>query len=169
MNCPKCNSVSVKYGFNSVNKQRYSCKNCDYLFTGSSLARSGELRIHNPDLENHRYCLDCYEYKQFSEFNYNKKEDRYSSYCKSCNRYRGMMSKYKLSRDNYDKMFINQDGKCAICNVTFNYNYRNKSPRIDHNHDTGDVRGLLCDKCNILIGQARDNIIILKSAIKYLS
>lgn len=40
---------------------------------------------------------------------------------------------------------------------------------IDHNHTTGEVRGLLCSNCNTILGLCNDNIIILQSAISYLN
>jgi len=47
-------------------------------------------------------------------------------------------------------------------------NINNKRLCIDHDHNTGIVRGLLCDKCNHLLGNATDSIKILLGAIKYL-
>lgn len=41
-------------------------------------------------------------------------------------------------------------------------------PMVDHDHVTGTIRGLLCSKCNTLLGMAKDNIAILENAIKYL-
>jgi len=39
---------------------------------------------------------------------------------------------------------------------------------VDHNHKTGFIRGLLCDRCNLLIGEAHENTMVLVNAIKYL-
>jgi hypothetical protein len=57
----------------------------------------------------------------------------------------------------------NQNNKCKICNKTFI-----KTPHIDHNHKTGKVRGLLCGKCNSILGYCNDDISILQNAIAYL-
>ena len=63
--------------------------------------------------------------------------------------------------------FLRQDGKCAICDMPIG-----QSPGdLDHNHKTDRVRGLLCRKCNILLGMAKSDeygIDILVSAISYL-
>ena len=63
-------------------------------------------------------------------------------------------------------MFIAQDGRCAICERDVC-----EIPRglyIDHDHKTGKVRGLLCDRCNMSLGGFKDNVIILQNAINYL-
>jgi len=54
-------------------------------------------------------------------------------------------------------------------NNTVTRNGKIKRFAIDHDHQTGKVRGLLCGFCNALIGYAKDDISILKSAIKYLT
>lgn len=77
-----------------------------------------------------------------------------------------------LSLIEYDEMLNLQNGVCAIC--------RNSLPKrikrggevklfcVDHDHETGLNRGLLCDDCNLLLGFAKDNLEILKAAIDYL-
>lgn len=56
---------------------------------------------------------------------------------------------YGLSLEQYDEMLANQNGVCALC-------YRSSKPRkwldVDHNHSTGEVRGLLCMACNRSLG-----------------
>lgn len=73
---------------------------------------------------------------------------------------------YGISIDDYNKMFINQEGRCAICKT-----HQSELPKglhIDHCHKTNKVRGLLCFKCNSGIGKLNDDVEILKSAIQYL-
>lgn len=59
-------------------------------------------------------------------------------------------------------MYSEQDGRCAICDA------QHDSLCVDHDHDTGAVRKLLCRKCNTVIGQASDSVAILTRAISYL-
>lgn len=60
-----------------------------------------------------------------------------------------------------------QDNRCAICHrLEFSESKRYLS--IDHNHQTGKVRALLCGKCNTILGMAGDNIEILRNAVDYL-
>jgi len=66
-----------------------------------------------------------------------------------------------------DKLFLEQNGKCAICNIPEKECYRRLC--LDHCHKTQQLRGLLCDKCNHGIGQFLDNPNLLQNAITYLS
>lgn len=71
-----------------------------------------------------------------------------------------------LTHIEYLEMFNKQNGQCAICEIGQDKSI--KAFAVDHDHITGKVRGLLCSKCNLTIGNANDDINILKSAIKYL-
>ena len=53
---------------------------------------------------------------------------------------------------------------CQICDVSF----KDAKSHVDHDHQTGEVRGVLCQRCNHLLGNAKDNVQILQNAIKYL-
>lgn len=74
---------------------------------------------------------------------------------------------YKLSLEQYDSMLEEQGGTCAICKSAETTKNR-KYLSVDHDHATGEVRGLLCHKCNVLLGYARDNLLILNAALEYL-
>jgi hypothetical protein len=63
-------------------------------------------------------------------------------------------------------MFTKQDGRCKICNIV--QEELIKALAVDHCHTTGKVRGLLCRECNLMLGNANDNIENLKAAIAYL-
>lgn len=71
---------------------------------------------------------------------------------------------YGIEPETYYEMLEKQGHKCAICN--------GKSTRramsIDHNHETGKVRGLLCDKCNLRLGFI-EQIDFLEKALQYLA
>jgi hypothetical protein len=70
----------------------------------------------------------------------------------------------------YQEMHDAQGGVCAICGdpETKERDGKVKWLAVDHNHDTGEVRGLLCQNCNHMIGHSRDRIEILEAAIVYL-
>ena len=73
---------------------------------------------------------------------------------------------YGISLDDYNEMFIQQNGCCKICG-----NHQSEFERgfaVDHDHITGKVRGLLCHKCNMGLGCFNDNIETFLEAIKYL-
>lgn len=71
-------------------------------------------------------------------------------------------------------MLDNQGGKCKICgkHYTDTKPVQNQNEythlHVDHCHSTGKVRGLLCFNCNATLGHVKDNITVLKEAIKYL-
>lgn len=64
------------------------------------------------------------------------------------------------------QLFIKQDGRCAICDRP-ETEFRSKLC-LDHCHKTGHIRGLLCNKCNWMLGLAEDNLLNLQAAMQYL-
>ena len=69
--------------------------------------------------------------------------------------------KYNLNIDEYKQMFIDQNNKCKICGEEFR-----QTPNVDHNHQTGKVRGLLCHNCNLRVGWVENDL--LEKTIKYI-
>ena len=69
---------------------------------------------------------------------------------------------YQLTQEDIDGLIQVQEELCAICHLA--------TPKvIDHDHSTGEVRGLLCSPCNLLLGCAKDNPATLSAAIQYLA
>jgi transposase InsO family protein len=58
--------------------------------------------------------------------------------------------KYGLSQEDYDAMLLSQNGKCKICGKNQSESVR--MFHVDHDHSTGDVRGILCNRCNTSLG-----------------
>lgn len=80
---------------------------------------------------------------------------------------------YNLTLEEYDEMFKKQGGVCAICKGTQATKHTgvggiNMYLDIDHDHETGEVRGLLCGSCNRGLGQFKDNIENVLNAAIYL-
>lgn len=104
------------------------------------------------------------------------------SYCKECLRIyytiRSIKKRYGISKNQFERMLRKQNDRCAICGQKFvdlfhphnkeSFTYHASAPRVDHSHKTGEIRGLLCDRCNLLIGEAHENTLVLANAIKYL-
>ena len=88
--------------------------------------------------DNHRYC---------------------SSKCRNDARFR----RFGLNLDDYNTMLTSQGGVCKICR-----SYPNPVLCVDHSHSTGEVRGLLCHKCNTALGLLADSPVLLLRAIQYL-
>lgn len=95
-------------------------------------------------------------------------------YCNtSCSGRAGKLRRrYGITPSEVYFMYKNQRGRCAICKKRGDVKELGftKYPRlcIDHNHKTGQVRGLLCSHCNLSIGHARESEELLRSAIRYL-
>lgn len=85
--------------------------------------------------------------------------------CKKCYNKRIQLFKYGLSLKTYLYMLNQQNNKCAICNKLLDLG---ANTHIDHCHDLGHNRGILCKQCNSGIGSFQDNEDILENAIKYL-
>jgi hypothetical protein len=70
---------------------------------------------------------------------------------------------YGLMPYQYEQMVIQQGNKCGICEKSFID--KRSTPHVDHDHETGNIRGLLCSKCNLGLGQIG---LFLNNAIKYI-
>lgn len=81
-----------------------------------------------------------------------------------------LLRKYGITTKDYNEMYINQNGLCAICNKEgFRMAEHHKLKLVvDHCHSTGSVRGLLCHNCNRALGLLKDSIESLEKAVKYL-
>ena len=145
-----------------------------------------------------KVCSGCKVEKPLSEFPKNKREkDGFHHYCKMCNNQR-VNKWYHQNRDSqirirkqwrtnhpdkqreyalnsifgsgaaelYNKLFQQQKGHCAICGI--HQSNLNGRLGLDHNHTTHQNRGLLCDNCNLGIGQLKDSSELVYQAYLYL-
>lgn len=76
---------------------------------------------------------------------------------------------YGMTQSDYEAMVAAQNGECAICRRLPSGRGRYARLVIDHDHETGAVRGLLCNKCNAAIGMLRDCVEVVQRAVAYLS
>lgn len=103
------------------------------------------------------------------------RKDQFAKYCKKCikedlitkkikdkRRWYDFKRKYGVTKRIYNIWLKRQKGLCKICGII------PKKMCIDHNHETGEIRGLLCVTCNIIIGLAKEDTKVLKKMIKYL-
>lgn len=128
-------------------------------------------------------CTDCKDLKLERDFYKDKhRANGYKSYCKSCaskraikfNKSKGsdyskdkrLKDTYGISLEHYNQMFLKQEGCCAICKK--HQSNFTRALAIDHCHKTGNIRALLCHKCNSALGLSNDSIDLLKEMISYL-
>lgn len=71
--------------------------------------------------------------------------------------------RYGLTPEHYEALLSAQGGRCAICGGRPTGNLH-----VDHDHNTGKVRGLLCGRCNPALGAFQDSPRILLAAVRYL-
>jgi hypothetical protein len=74
--------------------------------------------------------------------------------------------RYGIELGDYDRLYRGQSGVCAICRRATG---RTRRLSVDHDHKTGEVRGLLCRPCNDVLGLARDDPAFFLRAIEYLA
>lgn len=80
--------------------------------------------------------------------------------------------KFGITYQQYKEMVFAQKGLCAICEQPETMVSRHKtvmSLAVDHNHETGKVRALLCARCNTVLGKFQENTELFENAINYLN
>lgn len=108
--------------------------------------------------------------KRFDPSDPSVQHGRHSSYvlgcrcdmCKSANSDARKKSVYGLLPGQYDDAVKSRNGNCDICGPT------DKKLMVDHDHASGEVRGLLCNNCNTALGKFMDDVGLLLAAIRYL-
>lgn len=161
--CAKIRHYKSKSGFLRANSKKLPCKSCS-----NSIQFGGKGYLIKDDK---KLCSYCHTYKSFDKFGKNR-DNKLKSRCKDCqtkynNQYHKdifRFDRYGITKETFDQLLDNQDYTCAICKKQIN----ERSSHIDHCHTTGNVRGILCEKCNKGLGQFDDNIEYLNNAIKYL-
>jgi len=106
-------------------------------------------------------CLGCKAKREKTE------PQSHSMACRAASMKYKLRWMYNMTAEEFVRMFTEQDGKCKICGSKLGTILLGKL-NIDHDHKTGKVRGLLCRSCNMGLGSFKDNLILLRSAVKYL-
>jgi len=136
-------------------------------------------------------CCHCKKVKPMDNFRKDKRTlDGFNRRCNVCDNKKGradyklrckskpdyyrnqhLKTRFGMTLKDFDQMIETQNGVCAICGEP----EKTKSVlgvvrrlAVDHDHKTGKIRALLCDRCNRLIGMSEENIAILNKAIRYL-
>lgn len=86
--------------------------------------------------------------------------------CILCRKENGLIRTANINQVEYDRMYQIQSGACNICKI-----HQSELPKalaVDHDHTTGQVRGLLCQDCNLALGRFKDNPLFLAQAMQHL-
>lgn len=117
-------------------------------------------------------CNTCGCTKPLGEFHLRRDSGKRRPQCKSCRADIEVARRYGTSLRQVEDLRVKQKSRCAICEIhedDINHEAFKHNPLvIDHDHATGKVRGLLCSKCNLILGNANDSVKTLKAAIRYL-
>lgn len=131
------------------------------------------------ETQSKKSCRTCSDVKSVESFHRSKKsKDGYQSQCKACQKARlsspenaerrrhyawlASIKKFGITEDQYNQMLEKQLGLCAICHKPDTIKLA-----VDHCHETGKVRGLLCKRCNMAIGLLDDDPDRIISAALY--
>jgi len=94
---------------------------------------------------------------------HHKADKKYYNLTKEKKKNKTFLRKYGITLTQLQEMLLKQDYKCLICKEFM------KRPVVDHNHETGKVRGLLCHYCNVVLGMAKERQDVLLEAVNYLN
>ncbi len=111
-------------------------------------------------------CRVCETEKSDDEF-YLRETGTRRNECKVCTLEQRRIKRFGVCDTQYEEMLDEQDGRCAICRRAL-YSTRCTKFAVDHDHQTGAIRGLLCHKCNTALGSMEDDTDRLAAAIDYL-
>ena len=128
------------------------CRTCGVEKDLEEFYKSG--RKGRPE-ERHTECKEC------------TKARHKDNYCPTAARRRDLKRNYNITLEEYDAMYERQGGKCAICPATEPGGRWNHFA-VDHDHETGAVRELLCNNCNTALGLMQDSSYLLRLAANYL-
>lgn len=109
------------------------------------------------------WCITCREWIPGDRFVTDRSRSTgKASSCRPCASFRSTACRYGLTMSELQALFDKQSSTCLICERS------GKKLEVDHDHETGAVRGLLCSRCNKGLGQFCDDPSMLKRALAYL-
>lgn len=186
--CTECGGEKPKRGPSGRYYGRY-CRVCDRAKKREAyLAARGGILKQPPATIGPKLCSKCKQLKPQESFYINKIGTRNAS-CRACrsamhtqmdkarnketmriwrinnpdkSKSNHLKSKYGIDSNKYNEIMLEQNGKCAICSDV------SRKLCVDHCHNTGAVRGILCHKCNTAIGMLDDDVPRIESAASYL-
>lgn len=165
--CRRCGQTKEKSAFWYVDKnldgRDYTCIECRKKISAATRARiangiaaTGSGRPARVVPAGTRWCGGCKQPLPTGDFSGKERT------CRSCKRERHLARKYGLTKEDIADRTQKQGGVCAICRKrSFVY--------VDHNHETGKVRGLLCQQCNTGLGMFDEDPVLFRRAMRYIS
>ena len=145
------NQYTIKRFISKTKAECNYCKKIKYLkeFYTHNSCRSGR----------NSWCIECTNIRSKRWYNINKARSLANT------REAKLLREYGISVEKYQELLKQQGGLCKICKQL---ETQQRKLSIDHNHKTGKVRGLLCNRCNVAIGLLNEDIGIIHNVIIYL-
>ena len=177
--CTKCEKFLPKDNFgvrSGRDGARQSiCRVCECEY-GKKYAKDNRKKITENRREYQKEYREKYKvrYNELTKLRYHKTKDekkRYHSVYRNSERSRNayLEKRYGITLDDFRNIVKDQGGGCAICgSVSGKANKSHDRLTVDHDHMTGQIRGILCHKCNFGLGHFDDDIESLNKAISYL-
>ena len=119
-------------------------------------------------------CKDCktagtLEQRKNNREHYNKTQRNYQKRLTANQRYGfEIKRRYGCTIEQYNEMLVAQGGACAICKKLHDPATKRGRLYVDHCHITGEIRALLCNNCNCLLGYSNDDTRVLMEAVAYI-
>jgi len=153
--CPKC-KTSLPVGLFYKRKDgtpRSWCKECN---------KSCAINYYKKNPEYNRDKSRVWRLANPEKVKATKEKRKFRDYLTACRR------KYNIEPTDFIALLNKQEKRCAICRCSLDYQTKDNKPHLDHCHKTLAIRGLLCRRCNSVLGYVKDDISILRAAIIYL-
>ncbi len=164
--CRACGEVKRLEEFhNSRNAdgRANTCKPCAYA-RSQSLRKQKQARQGASHVPKSKHCASCGIIKPSAEFAvYRAANDGLGRFCRVCDSVHSRSRRYGLPRETAAQMTANE--ACECCGQRFS---DSRHQHIDHRHSDGAVRGVLCSKCNSLVGISLERPDVLRAAADYL-
>lgn len=170
--CKKCtderNAARIKStGWKPPTNRDFTCVRCGSEFHRPTNA--GSKKLCDSCGKVGRICGRCKQFKTNDRFYQFRTKTKGSRYClDGCSRANIREQLYGLPGGTIEDVLERFGNRCGICGATESSG-RKKELHVDHSHETGQIRGLLCNHCNFGIGHFKDDVLLLQAAIKYLA
>lgn len=164
--CKDCGELKPWCEFNkSRNRDGHCalCKTCQYA-RNHALRKKKQARVGTDHIPPTKQCAKCGSVKSAAEFAiYRAANDGLGRYCRECDNANSRSRRYGIPEDRVRVMASRK--QCEICGYEF---ATSRHQHFDHRHADGAVRGVVCFRCNGIIGDCLENPGVLRAVARYL-
>jgi len=154
--CSKCKNklpLSDFYQRTNANSHHSACKVCERIMAKDWYERNKEKATTK---------VKEWRQKNIDAVKRYRTENRQKNYRQE------LVRKYGVELTWFDEKLKTQGNVCVCCKRQFEFGNKQTTPHVDHCHSTGKVRGILCNRCNTVLGLCEDNKELFKNLIGYL-